>query len=237
MSPQGLLGRLLGGGRGAEPPPGPLADLVAADPPDARTPISEVELLAIDLETTGLDPRADEILSVGFVPVRGTRIDLATARELVVRPQGQVGQSATFHGLTDDALAGAPPLADVVPEVLRALRTDDEPPTRRVLLAHFAQIESDFLRRACRQLYGADLPLLVVDTLALEAQLLRSRPDQVEGGRLRLDACRRAHRLPRYRAHSAGVDALACAELFLAQSAALEDRTGRPLTLRDLLAR
>jgi DNA polymerase-3 subunit epsilon len=42
---------------------------------------------------------------------------------------------------------------------------------------------------------------------------------------------------PRYRAHSAVVDAIACAELFLAQVGALEARGGRPLVLGDVLDR
>ena len=54
---------------------------------------------------------------------------------------------------------------------------------------------------------------------------------------LRLDACRRRHGLPRYAAHRATTDAVACAELFLAQCAELESRRGRPLVLDDVAER
>lgn len=228
-----------------EVPPGtPLADLAAAPLPDPDTPLDRVELLSVDLETTGLDPRRDELLSVGMVLVRGGQVHLGTARHLPVRPRGQVGGSAVVHGLTDDSLAQAPPVEEVLPEVLTALApgspgpgTDRGPAPRRVLLAHFAQVETRFLAAACRQVYGAAVGLPVVDTLELARRLLRAERDELAAGTVRLDACRRRHGLPRYRAHSALTDAVACAELFLAQTAELEVVLGRPLTLRDVQER
>lgn len=235
--------RLRPGGR--EVPPGtPLAALAAAPVPDPGTPLDLVELLAMDLETTGLNPRREELLSFGMVLVRGGQVHLATARHLPVRPRGQVGDSAVVHGLTDDSLAQEPPLKEVLPQVLEALvsgaplpGTDQGVAPRRVLLAHFAHVETAFLAAASRQVYGAAVGVPVVDTLELARRLLRSQNQELQAGTVRLDACRRRHRLPRYRAHSAITDALACAELFLAQTAELERTHGRPLTLGDVQER
>lgn len=240
----GWLDRLLPGRAGPEPPPGPLADLAAAPVVAPQTPLEQVELLAMDLETTGLDPRKDELLSFGFVVVRGGQVHLSTAQHLRVRPRGQVGDSAVVHGLTDDALAGAPPLAEVLPVVLRALVAgagSAQPPgptaPRRVLLAHFSQVEATFLAAAARHTYGATVGLQVVDTLEIGRRLLRAQHHELLPGQVRLDACRRRHALPRYRAHSALTDAIACAELFLAQSAELQAARERPLTLADVVER
>ncbi|KUG56798.1 hypothetical protein AVL62_11705 [Serinicoccus chungangensis] len=236
MGVRGLLA-----GRRPRPTPGTaLADLADAADVDPRIPLADVQLLALDLETTGLDPRRHEVLSVGHVPVVEGRIVLAQARHELVRPQGPVGESAVHHGLTDDRLAHRPDLAQVLPGVLGALRAEGgegAPPVRRVLLAHFAQIETAFLSASCRRLYGTDVPLQVVDTLTLAQRLRRVPTPELASGRLRLDACRRHYRLPRYRAHSALTDALACAELFLALSAELAEQHGRPLRLADVLAR
>lgn len=262
----GWLDRLLPGRAEPEPPPGPLADLAAASVVPPEMPLDQVELLAVDLETTGLDPRKDELLSVGFVVVRAGQVHLATARHLRVRPRGQVGDSAVVHGLTDDALAGAPPVEEVLPQVLRALvasgssetaATAPTPATtpapegaaapegsatarsghRRVLLAHFSQVEATFLAAAARHTYGTTVGLQVVDTLEIARRLLRAQHHELPAGQVRLDACRRRHGLPRYRAHSAVVDAVACAELFLAQTAELQADRDRPLTLGDVLER
>ncbi len=137
-----------------------------------------------------------------------------------------VGQSATIHGLTDDTVATGLDLAEALAELLAALRG-------RVLLAQHATIERDFLGAACRRVYGQPLPCVTVDTMALEHRLLDPNWGQeLPQGSLRLGAARERHGLPRYRSHEALTDALACAELFLAQTSELG--RGRPLTLRQL---
>ncbi|MCY4724689.1 exonuclease domain-containing protein [Nocardioides sp. STR2] len=212
-------------------PPGPLRDLAAAPPPPGTTPVAQVGFVALDLETTGLDPRTDHVLALGWVTVAGGEVLLASARDVRVRPPSgvDVGSSATIHGLTDDALAGAAALSDVLPLLLGALHG-------RVLLAHHAAVEVEFVGAATEVAYGARPPLTVVDTLALEHRLRADVNGEVQGS-LRLDAARRAHGLPRYSAHHALTDALAAAELLLAQVAELEERLGREVLLRDLLPR
>jgi len=204
---------------------GPLRDYLALPFPDPSEPHTTLRLLAVDLETTGLEPARDHILSIGFVPVDGLRIVLSGARRLVVRSDTEVGQSAAIHGLTDDAVAAGVPLADALAALLAALGG-------RFLLAHHATIEREFLSAACERVLGGPLPCLSVDTLALEQRLLaRGWGDEPPPGSLRLSAARERHGLPRYRSHEALTDALACAELYLAQAADL----GRVLKLRQLL--
>jgi DNA polymerase-3 subunit epsilon len=190
--------------------------------------VAGVEFLALDVETTGLDPRTDHLLSVGWVPVIGREIVLAGACELTIRPPGEVdvGASATFHRLTDDQVSDAAPLSDVLPRLLGALHG-------RVLLAHHAPIELGFLAEATLAAYGARPPVAAVDTLALQQRLLPAHDREV-GGSLRLDAARRTFGLPRYTAHHALTDAIAAGELLLAQVAELERRLGREAVLRDL---
>lgn len=210
-------------------PVGPLRDLASAPPATPTTPFSGVRFLAVDLETTGLNLRRDHVLSVGWVPVSEALVLLEGARETVVRPPSgvEVGESATLHGLTDDELADAPTLTDVLPELLAALHG-------RVLLAHHAPIELGFLERAARAEYGAGLPVTAVDTLTLQHRLVSGSHGDVAPGVLRLDAARRHFGLPRYSAHRAVTDAIATAELLLAQAAELEHSLGREPTLGDL---
>jgi DNA polymerase-3 subunit epsilon len=211
--------------------PGPLRDALAVPLPDADVAIGRLPLLAVDVETTGLRPGSDRVLSIGWVPVDGRGVVLAGARYRVVRPEGddQVGRSATVHGHTDDEVAAGAPMADAVAELLADL-------AGRVLLAHFARIETEFLGRVCERLWGAGLPWPVVDTFQLEHRLITTawRPDPPVGA-LQLWAARKRHGLPRTGPHHALTDAVACAELYLAQTA--EIAHGRPLPLRRLLAR
>jgi DNA polymerase-3 subunit epsilon len=219
----------------AAAPEGPLRDYLAHPFPAPATSAEELPLLAVDLETTGLDPANDEVLSLGLVPVDGLRVRLSGARRLVVRGAREVGRSATVHGLTDDAVAAGVPLADALAVLLGSL-------SGRVLLAHHAALERGFLAAACRRVHGRDLPVVAVDTLALEERALRGRGDLLAGhawghdearASVRLAAARERRGLPRYASHEALTDALGCAELYLAQVAALREG-GRTVTLRDL---
>ena len=76
-----------------------------------------------------------------------------------------------------------------------------------------------FQDRATRSLYGAPLLLPVADTMAIEHRQLKRRDTAIRAGDLRLQACRARHNLPAYPAHNALSDALATAELLLAQLA------------------
>lgn len=207
--------------------PGPLRDLLAVPFPPPGRDCRSVEYVALDLETTGLDPARDEIVSFGFVCLSGLRIDLATARHrLVLQTRAIPEQSAVIHQITDDAAAKGQPLAAVVAELLPVL-------AGRVLIAHHARIELGFLGAACERLYGGRLLLPVVDTQHLAQRWLERRNKPFAGKELRLAALRSRYNLPRYRAHDALSDALAAAELFAAQVA--ECDTGQPLPLKRFL--
>jgi DNA polymerase III subunit epsilon len=214
--------------------PGPLADYLSVPLPGLDTPLPDLRLLAVDIETTGLDPRRDRVLSIGWLDVDGGRIELGSAGQVVVRDAGGaggVGQSATVHGLTDDRLASGIPLEDAVARLLAALEG-------RVLLAHFARIETQFLAAVCERAWGAGMPCVVVDTFELERRVVAggwgAEPAQ---GALRLWTARERRGLPVYRAHEALTDALACAELYLAQRAELAAASPETtLTLRHVVA-
>lgn len=211
-------------------PAGPLRDLLLTAPPEADAPLTELPLLAVDLETTGLDVERDHVLAMAWVPVDGPAVDLSGARALVVAAEALVGESATVHGLTDDAVADGVPLTEALDELLTALRG-------RVLLAHHASIETGFLTAACEQVHGAPFVTPCVDTLDLQQRVLAGAlgagPEPPPGA-LRLWAARERYGLPRYRPHDPLTDALACAELYLAQVAELSLRSRKPLTLKAI---
>lgn len=192
---------------------GPLADLMDTPAPTGRTPIEACPFLALDLETTSVDPKKAELISIGYVPIDRLGIRLSGAERMLVRPEGDVGGSAHVHRLTDEELARAGPLEPALARTLGALRG-------RVLLVHYAALDFGVLTRLCKQIYGAPLIVPVVDTLALAHRELRLSGHEPRPGSLRLPALRARHNLPVARLHGALGDALATAELFLAMAAA-----------------
>ena len=190
------------------------------------TPLADVPLLAMDFETTGLDPRSDEIVSIGIVPMTLTRIRSSASRHWVVRPRGVLNaESVTFHAITHAQIEGAPDLGMILDELLPAL-------AGHVVVVHCAAIERAFLDAALKARLGEGIAFPVIDTMALEARLHRRHKSGLFKGlfarmfghkvaplSIRLADSRARYHLPRYRAHHALTDALATAELLQAQIA------------------
>ncbi|HSH57917.1 MAG TPA: 3'-5' exonuclease [Halomonas sp.] len=197
-----------------------LADYFAAGCPAPDTPIGEVPLVALDIETTGLDPRRHAIVSIGVVPFSLARIPLREAQYWVLKPYRELTRtSVTLHRITHSEVVDAPDLQEILPELLAGLRG-------RLAVVHYRHIERGFIDTAVRHRWGEGLLFPVIDTMSLEARLYRQslwarfrrwlgRPPVS----IRLNASRQRYGLPAYQGHHALVDALATAELFQAQVA------------------
>lgn len=183
------------------------------------TPLGRLDLVALDLETTGLDPDRHGIVSLGLVPFTLERIRMGEAFYRVVRPRRDLeARSITIHRITHDEIEHAPDLAELAERLLEAL-------AGRVAVVHFHAIERRFLWRAFERRFGEGLLFPLIDTLAIEKRTHARtgwNPLAIFGRRrvsLRLADCRRRYRLPEYAAHHALTDAQATAELFQAQVA------------------
>ncbi|MGV8842070.1 MAG: 3'-5' exonuclease [Pseudomonas sp.] len=192
------------------------AGVVAAD-----TPLEQVPLVALDVETTGLDAQHHSIVSLGLVPFSLARIRCGEARYWVVKPLSElISQSVTFHHITHSDILDAPKLASILAQLLEAL-------AGKVVVVHYRSIERGFLDQAVRQQLGESLHFPLIDTMQLEARLHRGSRQPGWLGRLfgrqptsiRLADSRLRYGLPLYQAHHALTDALATAELLQAQIA------------------
>ncbi|RRJ83025.1 3'-5' exonuclease [Aestuariirhabdus litorea] len=185
-----------------------------------ETPIAEVPLVALDFETTGLDPVRDGIVSIGLVPFRLDRIQTSKARHWVVKPRSLLREeSVVVHGITHAELARASDLDSLWPALLDEL-------AGRIVVVHHRQIERQFLDTELRLRTGEGIEFPVIDTMELEARWHRRRQPSLlsrllgrKPASIRLADSRPRYHLPQYRQHSALSDAQATAELLLAQIA------------------
>lgn len=164
----------------------------------------------VDTETSGLTTAQGELLSIGWVNIENGKIPLKTAQHFLIENQLGVGQSAVIHQIRDCELQNATPPQDIADGFLLAAKG-------KVLVFHHAPMDMGFINDACRRFYGAPLLMPIVDTLMLEKQKLQSRQQSLQNGVLTLSQCRSRYGLPTYPAHNALSDALATAELLLAQ--------------------
>ncbi len=187
-------------------PPGPLADFYAAGLPALDQ--APDAMVAIDLETDGLNAASDSIIEAGLVGMTPDAITLATAhRQRICPRRALTGDSVIVHRITDDALAGAMAEAEALALILPRL-------AGKAIVAHFAQIEAAFLDAACRRNFGAPFVAPFICTFQLEQRWF---PASHRKDDLRLGHLRRAYHLPDYIAHDGLMDAIACGELLLAQ--------------------
>lgn len=182
------------------------------------TPIKSIPFVAVDFETTGFDPKRDGIVSIGLVPFDLQRIHCKGAKHWIVRPRTTLDkESVVVHGITHSDIKSAPDLMRIVEYLLKALEG-------RIVVVHHRGIERPFLNAALEKRMSEGIVFPVVDTMELEARLHRAKPltlwQRFRGQSLpsiRLVDSRERYHLPYYRQHHALTDALATAELFLAQ--------------------
>ncbi|ASA54369.1 3'-5' exonuclease [Vibrio gazogenes] len=199
--------------------------------PDADTPIEEIEFLALDFETTGLNPAKDEIVTIGAVPFTLDRIQLSQCKHWLVKPRRPLKESSIIvHGITHTDIMDAPDLNEFLDDILHLM-------AGKIIVVHYYPIERQFLDQALKKRIKEGIEFPVVDTMNIEERILA----QQSGGILnlmnsfkkkpsvRLGNTRERYGLPLYPLHDALLDALATAELLQAQIAHHYDRA-RPVS-------
>src|SRR6478735_9680546 len=130
---------------------------------DLGTHLFEVTFCVVDLETTG-GAETDMITEFGAVKVRGGEV--LGEFQTLVNPRSHIPPLiAVLTGITNQMVAQAPPLREVLPAFLAFAEGT-------VIVAHNAPFDVGFLRRGCQAL---DYPFPrwpVVDTAALARQIL-----------------------------------------------------------------
>ena len=210
-------------------PTGKLKTYLEKALPDKNLDILEVDYLALDFETTGLDHRTDHIISFGYTIISKNRIKLKHSNHHLVNTSQLISKdSVQIHKITDDQITHGMSIRSAMDTIVEHL-------TGKVLLVHYQNIEYNFIQQLSMSLYGHKLPMLVVDTLLIEKSKLERANSIIKANQLRLSNLRTSYHLPRYHAHNAMEDAIATAELFLAQISHRQIQ-GLQLKLIDVLS-
>lgn len=178
--------------------------------PDSR--FIDTEFLVLDFETTGLDLEKDRALSVGYTVISRGRINMSDNAHFYISHEEQIPDSSVvIHGITEQTARKGEQVDYVLEELLMQMRG-------RVLVAHYANIERNFIKKLVMETYHSQIPLQIIDTLAVEYRRRKRLAPDVATNSLRLFNLRDQYKLPRYQAHNALIDAIATAELLLLQA-------------------
>ncbi|HRP72563.1 MAG TPA: exonuclease domain-containing protein [Luteimonas sp.] len=129
------------------------------------------EWVSLDLETTGLDPKQDHILSLAAVPVREGRVVTSERFERRIRADREFGiESIRHHYITPDEAAGGVSVTTAVRAFLPWLGG-------RTLLGYHLGFDLAMLSPHVRALTGFALPNPRVELgVAFAARERRARP-------------------------------------------------------------
>jgi DNA polymerase III subunit epsilon len=140
------------------------------------------EWVALDCETTGLNVRNDEIVSIGAVRIVGNRILTSERLELLVRPlRGVSPDSVIIHRLRERDLATGVPIELATRKLLHFIGS-------RPLVGYFLEFDVAMINRAMRPMLGLGLPQEKIEVSALyHAYKFRELPPHARQGDVTVD--------------------------------------------------
>ncbi|MBY3620080.1 3'-5' exonuclease [Acinetobacter sp. CUI P1] len=189
-----------------------------------RTPLSELETVIFDLETTGFSHQhGDEIMSFGAIKVVGEVIKEDEIFYTLVNCQAAIPEDITrLTGITEEMTQSAPSLIDGLHNFMSFVG-------QNVLVAHASSHDKAFLNAALWKTSKVQLTHRVLDTMMLARWLEPQRSNYT------LDELLYVHEIPIRGRHNALEDAKMTAQLWVAYLREISER-GQVDTLGDLYA-
>ncbi|MGL4392453.1 MAG: PolC-type DNA polymerase III [Fusobacteriaceae bacterium] len=131
---------------------------------DSKDKLIEEEIFVVfDLETTGLNSHKNEIIEIGAVKLKGTRI-IDRFSEFV-KPAGMLPDKITeLTGITDRMIENAKNIEDVLPRFMDFAGD-------ATFVAHNSAFDMSFIRRDCEKILSKKISNPVIDTLQMARDL------------------------------------------------------------------
>lgn len=163
--------------------------------------IEDTTFVVFDLETMGLNGHEHEIIEIGAIKLKGTRI--VDTFSSFVNPKKIIPKKISeLTHITQDMVDNAPNIEDVLPKFLEFTKD-------AVMVAHNSAFDMGFIRRDAKKYMGIDYKPPVIDTL----QMARDLYPDLKG--YNLDRLNKTFKLSLENHHRAIDDAQSTAKLFI----------------------
>jgi DNA polymerase-3 subunit epsilon len=173
--------------------------------PDLGGDLRETRFVVADVETSGLNPYRDRLLSIGAIVIEGGALDLGQSFETVLKQT----EASTVSNILVHGIDGTTQMSGVDPAegLLAFLAFAGKDP----MIGYHANFDRVVIERACKKTLGMRPDNTWLDLAILAPSLCKETKPRNEG----LDAWLDAYGIDNYARHDAVADALATAELFL----------------------
>ncbi len=119
------------------------------------------EAVAFDCETTGLDPRHDDIITIAAVRIRGNRILTSERFEAVVRPDARMNPDAIkVHRLREADIEAGRRIEKIMPQFLHFIGG-------RPLVGYYVEFDVRMVDKYLLGLIGIELPNPLIEVSKL----------------------------------------------------------------------
>lgn len=119
------------------------------------------EVVVFDTETTGLDPKKDDIISIGAVKVRGNRILSESKFQRFVKPKGKLNEtSIKVHMIRECDLHDAEELDGVLEDFLEFIGN-------RTLVGYYLEFDIAMINKYLKKRLGITLPNKQIEVSAI----------------------------------------------------------------------
>jgi DNA polymerase-3 subunit epsilon len=133
-----------------------------------ETPVNAARYVVLDTELTGLDERADSIISMGAVRVAGGRILAGETFYLLVDPERSFKrEGVVIHGITPSDVEQKPVIDEAIHELISFIGAD-------VVVGHCISIDLAFINSELARITGKRIKNPAVDTYLIHEWLKKA---------------------------------------------------------------
>ncbi|MBD3824858.1 MAG: 3'-5' exonuclease [Epsilonproteobacteria bacterium] len=169
---------------------------------------SEDEYIVFDTETTGLNPKKDEILSIGAVKIKENKILSSQTFEVYLKPSGKIdAKSIEIHRIRPCDLEDAEEPQKAIEDFLNFIGC-------RTLVGYYLEFDVAMINRYIKPMLGITLPNRVIEVseIYFEKTIEFIPQGNID---LRFDTILANCKIPNMGAHNAVNDAIMTAMIFL----------------------
>ena len=165
--------------------------------------LKDTKFCVIDLETTGLNTKTDEMIAFACVPVQELKLLVNNAYYTLVKPEKYNIKSMKYHGISIDDLKNAPTFKEVAYKILETLDG--------IIVGHSVEFDYRFLKKSFKKI-GINFKKNIIDIVSIEKWLAKKN-NNLELD-LTIEGLMNRYGLNDYYRHNAFADAFFTAQIF-----------------------